>query len=304
MKRYIVIRSLHMLLTMLVVTVVVFIILRLSGDPAELLLGMGAGKEQYEALRTEMGFDKPIPIQYLIYLKGIFQGDFGESYRFNRPALEVVLERYPATIKLAGIAMAISLLIALPVGIYAAVKRGTVWDSIARGLAILGQSLPNFWLGIVLILIFSVWLGWLPTAGLEGLASYFMPALAIGYFITAGIMRLTRSSMLEVLRSDYIRLARAKGVSSTIVIWKHALKNAAVPVLTFAILLFAQILNGSIIIETVFAWPGIGKLVVDSVFQRDFPIIQTVVIFYSLMYILGNFVADILYAYFNPKVRY
>lgn len=303
MFRFVLGRAIQMLISLMAVLVIVFLMVRLTGDPLDVMLPAEATQEDYARMRSQLGLDKPLAVQYAIFVANALRGDFGSSLRFKRPSLEVVLERYPATLELGALAMLVSLLIALPIGVYAAVYRGGIFDGVGRGVAVLGQSLPNFWLGILLILVFGVWLRLLPTGGRGDFRYYILPAVTVGYFVVAGIVRLTRSSMLEVLRNEYITLARIKGLSEPIVIWKHAFKNAALPVLTFAVLIFLQILNGSIIVEMVFAWPGVGRLVVESVAYRDFPVVQTVVLCMSSMYIVANFGVDIAYAYLNPKLR-
>ena len=289
---------------MIVVSIVVFVLVRLSGDPIELMMPAEATKEDIALVRAQLGFDRPWPEQYAIFLGKALRGDFGRSVRFNRPALDVVVERYPATFQLGGLAIAVAILIALPVGVYSAVRRGSALDYLARGLAALGQAVPPFWLGLVLILIFGVTLRLLPTSGRETALSVVLPAITLGWFAVAGLMRLTRSAMLDVLGSEFVKLARVKGLSERQVIWKHAFKNAALPVLTFAALLFVNLLNGSIIVETVFGWPGVGLLVIDAVQFRDYPVVQPVVLFLAAMYILANLLVDVLYAYLNPKIRF
>lgn len=304
MQRYIAGRVLQAVVSMIVVSIVVFVLVRLSGDPIELMMPAEATKEDIAAVRAQLGFDRPWPEQYAIFLGKALRGDFGRSVRFNRPAVDVVVERYPATFQLGGLAILIAVLIALPVGVYSAVKRGTALDYLARGFAALGQAVPPFWLGLVLILIFGVSLRLLPTSGRETAASVVLPAITLGWFAVAGLMRLTRSAMLDVLGSEYVKLARIKGLSERQVVWKHAFKNAALPVLTFAALLFVNLLNGSIIVETVFGWPGIGLLVIEAVQFRDYPVVQTVVLFLAGMYIFANLLVDVLYAYLNPRIRF
>jgi peptide/nickel transport system permease protein len=304
MQRYLLGRVIQAGITIWFVSVIVFALARLTGNPLDVILPPEASRDQYAAMSAKLGLDKPLPIQYGTFFINATRGDFGESLRFHRPALEIVWGRLPATLELGSIAFLIALVIAIPTGVYAARHRGTTLDTIARGGAILGQSVPHFWSGILLILIFAVWLRLLPASGRGGIQHLILPAVTLGYMIAAGIMRLTRSAMLDVLGSEYIKLAHAKGVRESIVIWKHAFKNATLPVLTFAAVMFVRILTGSIVTETVFAWPGIGRLVVESVTYRDFPVIQTVVMLMSAMYVLGNLTADILYGYLNPKIRY
>lgn len=304
MQRYLVGRFLQAIISMLVVSMVVFVLARLTGDPIEIMMPAEASQEDIALMRAHLGLDRPWPEQYWKFVSHAVQGDFGRSVRFRRPALEVVAERYPATLELGGLAILVALALALPVGIYAAVHRGSPLDYLARGMAALGQAVPPFWLGLVLVLLFSVTLQWLPTSGRGTPAHILLPGVTLGWFAVAGLMRLTRSAMLDVLGTEYIKLARIKGLPERQVIWKHALKNAALPIVTFAALVFVTLLNGSIIVETVFGWPGVGSLVIEAVQFRDYPIVQTVVLCLSAMYISANLLVDILYAYLNPKIRY
>lgn len=281
-----------------------FLLARASGDPVNAFLPENASEQDVAILKAHMGLDKPVAVQYVIFLRQAALMDFGKSIRTGRPALEIVVERIPATLALGAVSIILSLLIALPIGVYAAVRRGGRFDTLARGFAILGQSVPIFWLGIMLILMFAVWFGLLPTGGFEGPKYLILPAVTLGWYVVAGVMRITRSSMLDVLGNEYIKLARAKGLSERVVIWKHAFKNAALPILTFSVILFVMMLGGSVITETVFAWPGVGRLVIQAVTWRDFPIVQTVVLFLGSLYIGANLLVDVAYAYLNPKIRY
>ena len=289
---------------MLVVSIVVFALVRLSGDPIQIMAPAEATQKDIELMRQAMGMDRPWVVQYWRFISNAVQGDFGKSVRFRRPAMELIAERYAATLELGGLAVLVVIAVALPVGVYSAVRRGSSLDYVARGFAALGQAVPPFWLGLVLVLIFGVLLHWLPTSGRGTPLHLLLPGLTLGWFAVAGLMRLTRSSMLDVLGSEYVKLARIKGLPEHTVIWKHAFKNAALPVVTFAALLFVAMLNGSIIVETVFGWPGLGLLVMEAVDSRDYPIVQAVVMVLSAMYIGINLVVDVLYAYLNPKIRY
>ncbi len=304
MQRYILGRLVQAVITILFVSVVVFALARLTGNPIYMMLPPEATQEEYKQMNARLGLDKPILVQYGIFFVNVIHGDMGDSLRFHTSALGIVLDRLPATLELGSIAFLIALAIAIPTGVYSARCRETLFDNILRGMAIIGQSLPTFWTGIIAILVFAVWLGILPAAGKKGIQHFILPAVTLGYFIAAGIMRLTRSAMLEVLDSEYIKLARAKGLRESVVIWKHAFRNAALPVLTFSSVIFVRILAGSVVTETVFAWPGVGRLVVESVNYRDFPIVQAVVILISAMFIVSSLVVDILYGYVNPKIRY
>lgn len=289
---------------MFVVTIIVFGMVRLSGDPLNVLVPDEAPQEVYDEMRILLGLDKPVPVQYLIWIGKILRFDFGKSTTQRISVSTLIVERFPATFQLTALAFAVTLLIGLPIGVYAAAYRGTFLDSFARGFAVLGQAVPNFWLGIVFIMIFAVILGWLPAGGRGDWKSIILPAITLGWAPVAGIMRLTRSSMLEVLGTEYVKLARIKGVREPVVQWKHAFKNAALPVLTFASLILIIMARGSVIVETVFAWPGVGRLVLEGVYNRDFPIVQAIVLMFSSWFIFGNLLVDIGYAYLNPKIRY
>jgi peptide/nickel transport system permease protein len=304
MQRYLVLRLVQSLVSLVAVTLVVFFVVRVTGDPLEVLMPPEATQADIAAARTALGLDKSLPEQYWLFLSHVVQGDFGRSLRFGRPALDMVKERYPNTLLLGGLALLFAVSVAVPVGVYSAVHRGTALDYLSRGMAAFGQAVPPFWLGLVLILVFGVIFHVLPTSGIGTPAHLVLPALTLGWFAVAGLTRLTRSAMLDVLGAEFIKLARLKGLPEGQVIWKHAFKNAVLPVLTFAALLLVTLLNGSIIVETVFNWPGVGLLVIEAVFNRDYAVVQTVVLILSSMYILANLVVDVLYAYLNPKIRY
>jgi len=303
-QRYLVGRALQSIVSLVVVSMVVFSLVRLSGDPIQIMAPAEASQADIAAMRAYLGLDRPWPVQYARFVTRALHGDFGQSVRFRRPALDMVLERYGATLELGGLAVIIVIVVALPVGVYAAVRRGRKLDYFARAFAALGQAVPPFWLGLLLVLVFGVMLHWLPTSGRGTPLHIILPGITLGWFAVAGLMRLTRSAMLDVLGTEYVKLARIKGLPERHVIWKHAFKNAALPVVTFAGLVFVALLNGSIIIETVFSWPGVGLLVIEAVDSRDYPIVQTVVLFLSVMYIGVNLLVDVLYAYLNPKIRY
>ena len=304
MQRFIIGRVIQSIVSMFVVSMVVFALVRMSGDPIQIMMPAEATKADIELMRAHLGLDRPWTVQYWRFLTQALQGDFGRSVRFRRPALDLVAERYGATLELGGLAVFVVIILALPVGVYSAVHRGSALDYAARAFAAFGQAVPPFWLGLVLVLIFGVLLHLLPTSGRGTPLHVLLPGITLGWFAVAGLMRLTRSSMLDVLGSEYVKLARIKGLPERRVIWRHAFKNAALPVVTFAALLFVALLNGSIIVETVFSWPGLGLLVIEAVDSRDYPIVQTVVLFLSAMYIGVNLLVDILYAYLNPKIRY
>lgn len=289
---------------MVVVLGIVFAAARGTGDPALVFLPDTASKEDIVYMRQQMGLDQPLTSQFVIYLGKVLRGDFGTSFRTRGSALEVVMERFPATLQLGLISILICTLISVPIGVYSAVFRGSLLDALGRGFAVLGQSLPVFWLAIVLIYIFSVGLQWLPTGGRGGWQHFILPAITLGWFIAASIMRLTRSAMLDVLGNDYITLGRVKGLPEWKVVWKYAFRNAALPVITFAAMVFIQVLTGSVVVETVFAWPGVGRLIIDSVSKRDFPVIQAGILILSAMFVFANLAVDILYGYLNPRIKY
>ena len=303
MVRFLVGRVLQTLVSMLVVISIVFFLTRLSGNPVHLLLDVNATEHDQEILTRHLGLDQPVPVQYAIYVKNIAQGDFGKSILTRRPVVEHIWERLPATVELGFVAMFLSVLIGVPLGMYSAVRRGGILDGAARVFAVLGQSMPTFWLGLMLILFFGVVLGLLPAGGRGGLEHLILPAFTLGYFTSAAILRLTRSAMLEVLGSDYIKFARLKGLHEQVVLWKHGLKNALMPVVTFAVMLFVQFLGGAVVTETVFAWPGLGRLILESITGRDYPIVQAGVLVLSALYLTGNLFVDVLYTYLNPRIR-
>jgi peptide/nickel transport system permease protein len=304
MGRYLIGRLLQTLLSMLVVVSIVFVLTRLSGNPIYLLLDVNASAQDQEILTRHLGLDKPLPVQYGHYVANIALGDFGNSIITRRPVLEHIWERLPATVELGVVAMFLSVLIGVPLGMYSAVRRGGMLDTGARVFAVLGQSMPTFWLGLMLILLFGVVLGVLPAGGRGGWLHLILPAFTLGYFTSAAILRLTRSAMLEVLGSDYIKFARLKGLPEQIVLWKHGLRNALLPVVTFAVLLFVQFLGGAVVTETVFAWPGLGRLILESITTRDYPIVQAGVLVLSALYLTGNLMVDLLYSYLNPRIRH
>jgi peptide/nickel transport system permease protein len=304
MTRYLIGRLVQTLLSMLVVVSIVFVLTRLSGNPIYLLLDVNASAQDQEILTRHLGLDKPLPVQYGRYVTNIAVGDFGNSIITRRPVLEHIWERLPATVELGVVAMFLSVLIGVPLGMYSAVRRGGALDTGARVFAVLGQSMPTFWLGLMLILLFGVVLGVLPAGGRGGWLHLILPAFTLGYFTSAAILRLTRSAMLEVLGSDYIKFARLKGLPEQVVLWKHGLRNALLPVVTFAVLLFVQFLGGAVVTETVFAWPGLGRLILESITTRDYPIVQAGVLVLSALYLTGNLMVDLLYSYLNPRIRH
>jgi peptide/nickel transport system permease protein len=304
MQRYIVVRVVQGVVTLLVLSLAVFLSVHLTGDPALYLLGPEGTQQDYEQLKKNLGLDKPLPVQYALFLGNVVQGDFGKSHITGQSARKTLLERFPATIELAGVAFLLTMAVGIPLGILSAVKRDTIIDQFGKFFAVLGIATPHFWVAIMLILLFGAILGWLPTFGRGGLDHFILPAFVLSWGGMAGIVRLVRSSMLEVLDSEYVKFARVKGLPENIVVYKHALKNAVIPALTFGGLTLAGLLNGSVAIEVVFAWPGIGRLMLQGINQRDFPIIQATVLAAGLFYIVISLIVDILYAYVNPRIRY
>ena len=303
MQRYILFRVLQGLLTVWVVVTVVFILGRATGDPVELMLALEATEQQRIEVRQSLGLDRPLIVQYGIYIAHLARFDFGKSLISKIEVRGLLGQRLLNSLKLSGFSIIVTLIFAFPLGVMAAVRRGSGIDMLARLVAVLGQSLPHFWVGLILMEIFAVRLRWLPVGGAEGLTSYVLPGFTMGWFITAGIMRLIRSSMLEVLGSDYVLFARVKGVSPSGVIWKHALRNALLPVVTFSGLYFALLIGGAVVIETVFAWPGIGRLAFLAIVDRDFTIIQGVVIVIAAIVAAVNLIVDIVYYWIDPRIR-
>ncbi|MBW2093015.1 MAG: ABC transporter permease [Deltaproteobacteria bacterium] len=304
MKKYIFLRLIRAIFTVLGVSVIVFALTHVSGDPVALMLPPEASMKEIEAMRTALGFDKPLYVQYWIYLSGAIQGDFGKSIRWQRPCMELFLERFPNTLLLGTTSMLWALVVGLSVGILSAVYVGRWFDNFGKIIALFGQALPVFWLGLMLMLFFSVKLGWLPTSGSGGIQYLVLPSLTLGAVFAAAITRLTRSAMLDVLDSEYIKMARIVGVSGSTVVIKQAFKNAMIPVMTMAALNFIVLINGTVITETIFTWPGIGRLIVEAIFARDYPVVQTVLLIASSLFVFTNLIVDILYAYIDPRIRY
>ena len=304
MQRYIVTRIFYALISLVLLSMTIFCLVRVTGDPAILMAEPGAKEEDLQAIRREFGLDKPWPIQYVTFVQSMIRGDFGKSIYYRVPAFELYLQRLPASLQLAAVAMIISLVFGIPIGIFAAVRVNTWFDKFGNVFANLGLALPSFWVGLMLILLFSVYLHVLPSAGSGSMKHILMPAFSLGWVFAASHMRLARSAMLEVLGSEYVKLARIKGLSERLVIAKHAFKNAIIPVLTFAGINLALIVNGAIVVESVFAWPGIGRLLYEGIAFRDFPVVQVTVIMGGLMIVVVNLVVDILYAYIDPRIHY
>jgi peptide/nickel transport system permease protein len=303
MLQYTLRKLLHTGLVALGVVTLVFIALRASGDPAATMLPGDASVDELTALRRELGLDRPLYVQYVRFLASAATGDFGTSFRHQQPALPLVLERLPATMELAFAALVLAVAVALPLGIVAALHRGRLADVLAMGFAVVGQATPYFWMGIMLILVVSVELEWLPTSGRGRWAHLVLPAITLGTHFAASLARLTRTSMLEVLGQHYVTTARAKGLAERRVILVHALKNAAVPVVTLIGLQFGTLLGGAVVTETIFAWPGVGRLAVQSIFVRDYPVVQAGVLVLALAFVAINLFIDLLYGYLDPRIR-
>jgi peptide/nickel transport system permease protein len=305
--RYATRRLLDGVITIWVVSLLIFCLLRMTGNPIEILAPPETLFEDKERLKVIYGLDKPLWQQYLNFIKGVVQGDFGVSLRWDdQKAFDVVMQRVPATVQLSGAALIFSIIVGVSMGVLSAAKPDTIFDRVGKVLAIAGQSMPVFWTALLLILLFSVYLGWLPSAGgvsRSGLKALILPAVALGWFFVAAHMRIVRSSMLDVLNSEYVKMLRAKGMPRRIVLWKHALKNASIPIFTMFALNFALLITGTVITETIFTWPGIGSLVVDSIQARDYTVVQTLVFFASTVIVLTNILVDIIYAWLDPRIR-
>ncbi|NOX44029.1 MAG: ABC transporter permease [Gammaproteobacteria bacterium] len=304
MLKILVSRLLSTLVVVFGVACIVFLLIHLvPGDPVEVMLGESAQQADREALRSALGLDLPIHTQLLNYFNGLLHFDLGVSLHSKRPISEELLERIPATVELAVASLLIAIMIAFPLGVIAAVRKSTIWDSSAMTISLLGVSIPNFVMGPVLILIFAVQLGWFPVSGREGFASLILPAITLGTALAAILSRMVRSTLLEVLNEDFVRTARAKGLSETTVIWKHALKNAMLPIITLLGLQLGVLLAGSIITEIVFSWPGIGQLTIESIKRRDYPVVQACVLLISLTYVVVNMLTDLAYSWLDPRIR-
>lgn len=304
---YVVKRLGHTVIIILSVLIIVFALLRLGGDPSAFLLPPDAPASAREELRVSLGLDQPIPLQFIRYLQEIASGSFGDSLRWRRPAIELILDRVPATLRLTGVAMAVSLAFALPLGIMAAVAahRRRRWiDTLAMGFVLIGQSMPTFWFGLMLIFVFALTLRWLPPSGADGWTSLILPGVTLGFYSSAIVARLLRSNVLEMLSQDFVRTARAKGVREVTILARHVARNAAIPVVTILGLQVGTLLGGAVVTEYVFSYPGIGLLTLDAISQRDFPIVQGFVVLMALVITLINLVVDLAYAALDPRIRY
>jgi peptide/nickel transport system permease protein len=303
MKQYIITRIGYCLLSLFLLSLTIFFFVRVTGDPATLLVEPGASPDDIAAIHHQFGLDRPLLVQYGLFMVSVLTGDLGQSFYYRTPVLELYWSRLPYSVMLATAAMTFSLLLGIPSGILAAVRVGRFWDSAGKVFALLGLSLPSFWVGLVLILVFSVYFGWLLSSGAGKLLHLILPAFALGWYFAASHMRLTRSSMLEVLGSEYVKLARLKGLPQALVIAKHAFKNALIPVLTLAGINFVIMISVAVVVETVFAWPGVGRLLYEGIAFRDFPVVQGTVLMLGAMTVTANLIVDILYAVIDPRIR-
>jgi ABC-type dipeptide/oligopeptide/nickel transport system permease component len=303
--RYLIRRLLLTIPVILGVATLVFSLIHLvPGDPAEAMLGESASPKDVAELRTRLGLDRPLTVQYAEFMGGLVRGDLGVSFRTNQPVMTAIAERVPATVELALAAMAVAILVALPLGIVAAVKRGTLADHTAMTVALAGISIPNFWLGPMLAIIFAVYLGWLPVSGRGGWESLVLPAVSLGAALAAILARMTRASLLEELRELYVRAARARGVTRSRAILRHALRNSLIPLVTILGLQFGAVLTGAVITETIFAWPGIGRLLIQSIGSRDYPVVQGCILLIATTYVTVNLLTDLVYGVLDPRIRY
>lgn len=304
MSRYLIRRMLQLIPVLLIISFIVFALVFMAGDPVAMMLPDDAKPEDIQALKEALKLDRPFIVQYGNYLLNLLSGDFGTSFRYNQPALGVVLERLPATLSLAATSMLVAIMIAVPLGIWSAIRRNTFIDVFITGASVLGKAMPSFWLGIILILIAGVQLGLLPISGSDSWKHYILPSITLGTSVSAEMTRLIRSNMLEILGQDFIRTARSKGVSNFSIIFKHAFKNILVPVITITFLQISTLVSGALVTEVVFAWPGLGQLLVQAVYGRDMAIVQAAVFVVAFMIIILNLIADILYRLFDPRIKY
>ena len=304
MSAYILKRLLQGVVAIVGALLIVFVAQRLSGDPVALMLPMDAGEEEFAAMRAALGLDRPLPLQFAIFLGQALQGDFGQSYQWESAAMPLLLDRLPATLELALAGLVFALLLAIPLGVVSALHRGGIVDRAAKLFAMLGQAVPGFWIGLLLILFIAVELQWLPAFGRGGLSHLVLPAIALGWYPVAAMTRTLRSAMLDILDSDYVRMERAIGLPERWIVWRYALRNAMVPLVTMIGVYFANMLGGAFVIEVVFAWPGVGRAVVDAVFARDFPVVQAGVVLAAVVFVVVNLVVDLSYGLIDPRIRH
>ena len=304
MQRFLIRRALIAVVIIWLVSVIIFAMSRAAGDPRHVFLDDYATQEDWEHLSAGLGLDKPYYQQYFIFLGKAVRGDLGDSIQQDRAVMEIIWERLPATFQLGLTSFFFSVIIGFPLGVLSAVRRNSLLDTVAKATALVGQSAPVFWLGLMLMFFFAVTLDVLPPYGRQEATSIILPAVTLGWFFVAANLRLIRSAMLDVLDSEYIKLARAKGVSPRNIIWKHGLRNALIPAITYAGVTLGGLVTGSVVVETVFAWPGLGQLAIQSLFGNDYPLLQGVVIVFTLMYVMASLLVDVLYSYVDPRIRY
>jgi ABC-type dipeptide/oligopeptide/nickel transport system permease component len=304
MQRYLISSLLQAVVVLAAVVILVFFMVRITGDPAALMMAKEASPDQIVAFRHEMGFDRPFVVQFLDYVSKVFKGDFGDSLHYRVPALPLVLERLPATLELAVVALLMAVGVGVPLGLLGGSSPGGKWDFFARAVGLFGQATPSYWLALMLIIVFAVQLGWFPTFGRSDWRSVVLPAFALSISTMGSLVRLTRSAVLEVRQEDYVRTAYSKGLSPQKVYLKHVLQNVAIPLVSVIGIQFGYMLGGSIYIETIFAWPGMGRVIAESVSNRDFPLVQAVAFFTSIVIVVLNFLTDLAYGWFDPRIRY
>ncbi len=304
MTRYIVTRLWQGIITLFVLVTLVFLLARIIGTPVDMLMPAEFTPADREAMVQRLGLDRPLYVQYFEYMGGILRGDVGTSIRLKAPVSELFFQRFPNTLRLAGVSLAIALVFGFLLGMAAGTHRGSLIDGISRAISVIGMSAPSFWVGLMLMLVFAVRLDWLPVAQMRGPDSYVLPGVTWSLFLLAGTASLVRSSMIEVLDSEYVKLARIKGVSATMVVWKHCLKNILIPVITFAGVQLAHLLNGSVVIESVFAWPGVGRLMYEGITGRDYPLVQGCLLIVGAMVVIISLAVDLLYAFIDPRIRF
>lgn len=304
MRRYVLNRLWQGAVAVVGALLIVFVAQRLSGDPVALLLPMDATEADFEAMRRALGLDRPLPVQFVVFLRDALTGDFGHSYLWNMPAMDLVLERLPATLELALAGLVFALALAVPLGVLSAVHRGGWIDNAAKLFAMLGQAMPGFWVGLLLIVFVAVQLQWLPAYGRGTVGHLVLPAIALGWYPVAAMTRTLRSAMLDIMQSDYVRMERAIGLPERAIVWRFALRNAAVPLVTLIGVYFANMLGGAFVIEVVFAWPGVGRAVVEAVFARDFPVVQAGVILAAVIFVVVNLIVDLTYGLIDPRIRH
>jgi peptide/nickel transport system permease protein len=303
-RRFLLRRLIRAIIVLWGISTIVFVVMHLSGDPVALLLPQDATRADIERVTHQLGLDKPLWTQYAIFMANLARLDFGTSIHLRQPAFSLALERLPATFELAAAAFLLAVAVAVPIGVLAAMKPYSPFDSVAMMFAAIGQSAPTFFLGILLILIFSLWIGYFPTSGRGGLDHLVLPAITLGAYAMASIARLTRAAMLEVIRKDYIRTARAKGIAESVIVWRHAFKNTAIPVVTIMGIQLGALLGGAVVTETVFSWPGIGRLAIQSIYNRDYAVVQATVFLTAFWFVLINFAVDVIYGWLDPRIRY